>query len=104
MTSASNTTSVGNGPDNDSAAPSQQATGGNGGDQLTQSNALDSNDKPVDAAGSSGKGQSGQPDSDATAANHTAQDTRVNQAGSTGTGLGARETGGNQDEFDMPKE
>jgi len=102
MTSPS--TSVGNGTDNDTSNASQQSTGGNGGDQLTQSNAEQRSDQPVSAPEGNRQAQPGQPDSDATASNRTAQDTRSNQAGSTGTGLGAAETGGNQDEFDMPKE
>jgi hypothetical protein len=102
MTSPS--TSVGNGPDNDTSPPSRQATGGNGGDQLTQSNAEKRSDQPISAPEGNRQAQPGQPDRDATASNRTAQDTRGNQAGSTGTGLGAAETGGNQDEFDMPKE
>lgn len=95
-------TSVGNSAGNDSSTQSQQATGGNGGDQLTQNTADTRSDQPVSAP--AGNRQAGQPDSDATASNRTAQDTRAKQAGSTGTGLGAAETGGNQDEFDMPKE
>lgn len=102
MSASSHTTSVGNGPDNDSSKQSQQATGGNGGAQLTQSNAEQRADQPVSAP--AGNRQAGQQGSDATASNRTAQDTRGDQAGSTGTGLGAAETGGNQDEFDMPKE
>ncbi|MDB5960015.1 MAG: hypothetical protein JWP59_1309 [Massilia sp.] len=105
MTSPSNTTSVGNGPDNDTKPRSQQATGGSGGDQLTQSNAENKDasrsDQPI--AAPAGNRQAGGPASDATASNRTAQDTRSDQAGSTGTGLGAAETGGNQ-EFDLPKE
>ena len=108
MTSPSNTASVGNGADNDSSAPSQQASGGNGGAQLTQSNAITPGDRsqprPQSPAASAHKGQSDDGRTDATAANRTAQDTRGVQAGSTGHGLGAAETGGNQDEFDMPKE
>lgn len=99
---ANTTTSVGNGSGNDSSPQSQQSTGGNGGEQLTQNNAEQRTDQPVKAP--AGNRQAGQPDTDATASNRTAQDTRGNQAGSTGTGLGAAETGGNQDEFDMPKE
>jgi hypothetical protein len=106
MTSPSNTTSIGDGPDNDTKPRSQQATGGNGGEQLTQSNALDKDDSRSDQpiAAPAGNRQAASPSSDATASNRTAQDTRGDQAGSTGTGLGAPETGANQDEFDMPKE
>ena len=104
-------TSVGAGRANDQAPQSQQETGGSGGQQLTH----DINDTPdmgPNTAASPGNQQSGSQSarqseaagSAATAANRTAQDTRGNQAGSTGTGLGAAQTGGNQDEFDMPKE
>jgi len=89
-------TAIGTG--NDSSPPSQQETGGNGGEQLTHDMKDSNTDQPA------GKRQSAEPGSAATASNRTAQDTRSQQAGSTGTGLGARETGGNQDEFDMPKE
>lgn len=97
MSNPGHTTSVGN--ENDSSPSSQQATGGNGGAQLTQSNA----ETRADPA-SAKPAERRQAGSDATAINRTAQDTRPEQAGSTGTGLGAAETGGNQDEFDMPKE
>lgn len=110
MQSNDTSTSVGNSPRNDSSAPSQQASGGSGGEQLTHSSVKETGetrhdartDQPISAP--EGNRQASQPASDATAANRTAQDTRAKQAGSTGTGLGAAETGGNQDEFDMPKE
>ena len=103
-------TSVRDGPDNDRAPQSQQASGGSGGEQLTHNindtpdmRGSDSQAQPPGNRQSAGK-DGGAPDSAATAANRTFQDTRGNQAGSTGTGLGAAQTGGNQDEFDMPKE
>lgn len=102
MTTSNTTTSVGNSAGNDNAPQSQQATGGNGGEQLTQNTGNIRRDQADTAE--AGNRQSGQPKTDATAANRTAQDTRGNQAGSSGTGLGAAEVGGNQDEFDMPKE
>jgi hypothetical protein len=89
-------TAIGTG--NDSSPPSQQETGGNGGEQLTHDMKDTNTNQPA------GNRQSAEPGSAATASNRTAQDTRSQQAGSTGTGLGAKETGGNQDEFDMPKE
>jgi hypothetical protein len=89
-------TAIGSG--NDSSPPSQQKTGGNGGEQLTHDMKDTNTDQPAS------KRQSAEPGSAATASNRTAQDTRSQQAGSTGTGLGAKQTGGNQDEFDMPKE
>lgn len=86
--------------------PSQRETGGSGGAQLTHGINDTNSDAKIDPRLTSADGnrQSDQSGSDATAANRTAQDTRANQAGSTGTGLGAAQTGGNQDEFDMPKE
>jgi hypothetical protein len=99
------TTAVGAGAGNDSAPQSQQETGGNGGEQLTHGMADTHTDQQVGKpAGSPQSGSPGNAATAATAANRTAQDTRGNQAGSTGTGLGAAQTGGNQDEFDMPKE
>jgi hypothetical protein len=103
--SEQHSTSVGNGAGNDSSAPSQQATGGNGGAQLTHNIDDTGTGERVDPP--AGSRQSATPAgaaTAATAANRTAQDTRSDQAGSTGTGLGAAQTGGNQDEFDMPKE
>jgi hypothetical protein len=102
MTTPDTTTSVGNSAGNDNAPQSQQATGGNGGDQLTQNTGAIRRDQSNTAP--AGNRQAGQPQTDATAANRTAQDTRSEQAGSTGTGLGAAEVGGNHDEYDMPKE
>ena len=110
MTSPGNTTSVGSGTDNDRSPPSMQATGGNGGAQLTQSNAeMPGGDTPVqrhvDTAGTDPSTEAtSDATSDATASNRTAQDTRSYQAGSTGTGLGAAEAGGSEDPFDMPKQ
>ena len=105
MTSPGNTTSVGNGVDNDSSPPSQQATGGNGGAQLTQSNADTPIDLPTGTRNADTVADSGADvTSHATASNRTAQDTRANQAGSTGTGLGAAQAGGSEDPFNMPKE
>lgn len=104
--STSTTTAVGAGAGNDSAPQSQQETGGNGGQQLTHGMADTNTDQQVPV----GNRQSAQPDPSgtaataATAANRTAQDTRSAQAGTTGSGLGAAQTGGNQGEFDMPKE
>ncbi|WP_426109815.1 hypothetical protein [Massilia sp. PWRC2] len=105
MTSPSTTASVGNGADNDRSPPSQQDSGGNGGAQLTQSNALSAGAQSQSQlpGAPARKGQSGDGRTDATAANRTASDTGGDQAGSTGHGLGAAETGGNQDAFDMPK-
>jgi hypothetical protein len=105
MGQTSTSTAIGNGPGNDSSGQSQQATGGSGGEQLTHDMKDTNTDQPVTKpAGNRQSAQEGSEGSAATASNRTAQDTRSRQAGSTGTGLGARETGGNQDEFDMPKE
>ena len=103
--SEQHSTSVGSGAANDSSAPSQQATGGSGGAQLTHNISDTGTDQRVDKPDASRQATgAGNVASAATAANRTAQDTRGDQAGSTGTGLGAAQTGGNQDEYDMPKE
>jgi hypothetical protein len=97
--------SVGVGQGNDSHAPSQRDSGGSGGAQLTR-NLEDLNveapSTPVDqiaeapAVAPEGAGSA------ATAATRGYQDTHSSQAGSTGTGLGAPETGGNQQASDLP--
>lgn len=114
MTSPGNTSSVGNGADNDRSSPSQQASGGSGGAQLTQSNGEtradlqpgkpETGDASNDTDDTDDTNDANDATSDATASNRTAQDTRANQAGSTGTGLGAAEAGGSEDPFVMPKE
>jgi hypothetical protein len=85
----------------------QQETGGSGGAQLTQSTG------EIDAAPA---GQAGiapaapaapAPDPEGTGSAlqsgaRGAQDTRAQQAGGTGTGLGTPETGANQSEDDLP--
>ncbi|WP_020654103.1 hypothetical protein [Massilia niastensis] len=85
----------------------QQETGGNGGDGLTRNqsgattNAPDGNAEQGGATGQGGmSGKAG--DSAMTHTGRGAKDTRQEQAGSTGTGLGTPETGGNQDEGDLP--
>ena len=94
--------SVGVGPGNDGQGYSQQGSGGNGGAQLTGNlddfgNAAPSTPAPlIDEAAPEGAGSA------ATATNRGAQDTRAHQAGSTGTGLGAPETGANQQASDLP--
>ena len=82
----------------------QQETGGSGGDQLTQSTGEierppGSGPRPTPDAPQT------VPDADGSAMQsgaRGAQDTRGNQAGGTGTGLGSRETGANQSEEDLP--
>jgi hypothetical protein len=102
--------SVGVGQGNDSHAPSQRDSGGSGGAQLTR-NLEDLNvEAPstpvehVDEAAAQGAGSEAPEGagSAATAATRGFQDTHANQAGTTGTGLGAPETGGNQQASDLP--
>jgi hypothetical protein len=86
------------------ATPTQQETGGSGGAQLTHSTgeidkapgtAADEGADPVDA--------SAEADTSAMMSHaRGALDTTAQQAGGTGTGLGARETGANQSEKDLP--
>lgn len=93
----------------------QQETGGNGGAGLTGNQAgPDVNapnggpgQVPPPAAAPDGApvvgGNPREPDDSAmTHANPGAQDTRSGQAGPRATGLGAPETGGNQDQGDLP--
>jgi len=85
-----------------------QETGGSGGDALTKPRDLETAPpRPV----SSEAAQRQQADvapapegagSDATAIGRGYQDTRSSQAGRGETGLGTPETGGNQDESDLP--
>lgn len=82
----------------------QQETGGSGGAQLTQSTG------EIDVApGSRPDATPAAPDASVEADGSAVQskargalDTRPQQAGGTGTGLGARETGANQSEEDLP--
>jgi hypothetical protein len=82
----------------------QQETGGSGGAQLTHSTG------EIDAApGTTPDGTLAAPqasvEADGSAMQSNARgalDTRGQQAGGTGTGLGARETGANQSEEDLP--
>ncbi len=83
---------------------SQTETGGNGGPGLTRNqsgpyvNAPDGSDvENTDAAP-----RTESVDAAMTHANPGAQDTRSGQAGPRETGLGTPETGGNQDERDLP--
>lgn len=105
--------SVGPGPGDDrrgglpGADGSQKETGGSGGEQLTR-NLEDTGSAdpmmPVDAGMNNKLPEPEGAGIAATAATRGAQDTRSNQAGSTGTGLGAPETGANQSASDFPKE
>jgi hypothetical protein len=82
----------------------QQETGGSGGPQLTRSTgeierAPGSRPQPTPDA------PQAVPDPDGSAMQsgaRGAQDTRADQAGGTGTGLGTPETGANQSEEDLP--
>lgn len=93
---------------------SQTETGGNGGPGLTRNqsgpyvNAPDgteSNEPPVTDGSAAPKPEAPSTvplDTAATHANPGAQDTRPGQAGPKVTGLGAQETGGNQNAGDLP--
>ena len=82
----------------------QQETGGSGGAQLTHSTG------EIDAApGTTPDGTPAEPeapgevdDSAMQSKSRGALDTRAQQGGGTGSGLGARETGANQAEDDLP--
>jgi len=84
-----------------------QETGGSGGEQMTKpKNAEAAPRAPVSSEAAQGQqqGDASQPEgagSDATAINRGYQDTRSSQASPGDTGLGAPETGGNQDEADL---
>lgn len=92
---------------------SQQETGGNGGPGLTRNQAGPYVNAPDGAEGLAPRPATDVETAEAvprtesvdaamTHANPGAQDTRASQAGTGGTGLGARETGGNQSEEDLP--
>jgi hypothetical protein len=78
----------------------QQETGGSGGDGLTRNQSGETVNAPdgVPAHGTRVEAE----DSAMTHSARGAQDTHANQASPTGTGLGTPETGGNQDESDLP--
>jgi hypothetical protein len=82
----------------------QQETGGSGGAQLTQSTGeIDS--APAGQAGVAPAAPASAPEAEGSALQtgaRGAQDTRAQQAGGTGTGLGTPETGANQSEDDLP--
>lgn len=93
--------SVGSGRDNDSGEQSQRGSGGSGGAQPTRNledvdgEALSTPAELIDEAAPEGAGTA------ATASTRGAQDTHASQAGSTSTGLGAPETGANQQMSDL---
>jgi hypothetical protein len=82
----------------------QQETGGSGGAQLTQSTGeIDA--APAGQAGVAPAAPAASPEAEGSALQtgaRGAQDTRAQQAGGTGTGLGTPETGANQSEDDLP--
>ncbi|MFC0252039.1 hypothetical protein [Massilia consociata] len=90
----------------------QQETGGSGGDGLTRNQAGETANAPDGtvaasrhghAHGSEHEGEHVVAEGSAmTNAGRGPQDTRPDQASPTGTGLGTPETGGNQDERDLP--
>lgn len=83
----------------------QQETGGSGGAGLTRNQSGETANAPTGAAdlGGAAGGMAGEAaDSAMTHSVRGAQDTRSSQAGRQATGLGTPETGGNQDEGDLP--
>lgn len=90
--------------DQQGATPShetQQETGGSGGDGLTRNQSGETRNAPDGSA----SGTSTPVEAEGSAMTNIGrgpQDTRPNQAGPTGTGMGTPETGGNQDESDLP--
>jgi len=79
---------------------SQQETGGSGGDGLTRNQSGETRNAPGGAA-AGGKRVEAE-GSAMTNIGRGPQDTRPYQASPTGTGLGTPETGGNQDQSDLP--
>jgi len=79
----------------------QQETGGSGGDGLTRNQSGETANAP-DGGPVAGGGKTEAEGSAMTNVGRGPQDTRPNQASPTGTGLGTPETGGNQDERDLP--
>jgi hypothetical protein len=84
---------------------SQQASGGSGGSQLTRSledTGSAAPSKRVDLIDEATPVAPEGADTAATAITRGPQDTRSRQAGAAATGLGARETGANQQVSDLP--
>ena len=79
----------------------QQETGGSGGDGLTRNQSGETVNAPTGEAEQGGMAGEAA-DSAMTHINRGAQDTRSGQAGPSATGMGSPETGGNQDESDLP--
>jgi hypothetical protein len=97
--------SVGVGAVNDSREQSQRASGGSGGNQLTRNLEDTNSGAPSTSAETIDEATPVAPEgagSAATAATRGPQDTHSQQAGSTGHGLGAPETGANQQVSDLP--
>lgn len=81
----------------------QQETGGSGGEGLTRNQSGETANAPTGEMPGAGGGMAGEAaDSAMTHINRGAQDTRSSQAGPSATGLGSPETGGNQNEGDLP--
>ncbi|MEH6434258.1 hypothetical protein [Massilia sp. DD77] len=81
----------------------QRETGGSGGDGLTRNQSGETENAPSGETLESQGGMAGEAaDSAMTHTNRGARDTRSSQAGPMATGMGAPETGGNQDEGDLP--
>ncbi|RNF29178.1 hypothetical protein NM04_19295 [Massilia aurea] len=84
---------------------SQTETGGNGGPGLTRNQSgryVNAPDGTEGAGATDAAPRTESVDAAMTHANPGAQDTRSGQAGVRDTGLGTPETGGNQDERDLP--
>lgn len=79
----------------------QQETGGSGGDGLSRNQSGETANAPTGETGQHSV-QDDTADSAMTHATRGPQDTHAHQAGGTGTGLGAPETGGNHDQGDLP--
>ena len=103
-TGGSGSQSVGVGPGNHTHPPSQRDSGGSGGAQLTRNLEDVNSEAPSTPVGQADETPAPAPEgagSAATASTRGFQDTHSSQAGSTGTGLGAPETGGNQQAGDL---
>ena len=80
----------------------QAETGGSGGAQLTHSHGDDQDGSQDKSQADSAGKPAGDTDSDVQSGARGALDTRPEQGGGTGTGIGSRESGGNQSQDDLP--
>ena len=77
-------------------------TGGNGGAQLTHSHGDNPDGLEAPRGNDSASEPNGDTASDVQSGARGAQDTRQEQGGGTGTGIGSRESGANQSTDDLP--